>query len=136
MKASEIFLDKNISNRDKFGVYLRGRRLEIGMSLRYFSGLLGLTPAYISDIENGNRLAPTKKLDEIIKILKIENEEINYFYDLAGCSRENWSDINEYLAKTPNARRFLRLAKERNLSDEELSSTILNMIDKSSELEI
>jgi hypothetical protein len=39
------------------------------------------------------------------------------------------------LAKTPNARRFLRLAKERNLSDEELSSIILNMIDKSSELE-
>ena len=47
----------------------------------------------------------------------------------------NWQDINEYLATTPNARKFLRLAKDKNLSDEELSTIIYNMIDKSKELE-
>lgn len=135
MKPLDIVLDKNISNRDKFGVYLRERRLELGMSLRYFSGLLGLTPAYISDIESGNRLAPIKSLEKIIDILKIEKEDINAFYDLAGCTHGNWQDINEYLAKTPNARKVLRLAKDKNLSDEELSTMIYNMIDKSIEIE-
>ena len=135
MKPIDIVLDKNISNRDKFGVYLRERRLELGMSLRYFSGLLSLTPAYISDIESGNRLAPIKSLEKIIDILKIEKEDINAFYDLAGCTHGNWQDINEYLVKTPNARKFLRLAKDKNLSDEELSTIIYNMIDKSKELE-
>ena len=34
---------------------------------------------------------------------------------------------NEYLAKTPKAREFLRLAKQNNLSDKEISSLILSI---------
>lgn len=135
MKPSEIVFDKNINNREKFGTYIREKRLEIGMSIRYFAALLNLTPAYISDIERGNRTAPINYLDKMIEILKIEKEEINYFYDLAGCSHLNWPDINEYLAKTPSARKAIRLARDKNLSDEELSSIILDMIDKSNDEE-
>jgi len=135
MKPSEIVFDKNINNREKFGTYIREKRLEIGMSIRYFAALLNLTPAYISDIERGNRTAPINYLDKMIEKLKIEKEEINYFYNLAGCSHLNWPDINEYLARTPSARKAIRLARDKNLSDEELSSIILDMIDKSNDEE-
>ena len=127
MKPSEIFFDKTISNRDKFGTYLKGRRIELGMSIRYFAHIINLTPAYISDIENGNRLAPVKYLDKIIEILDIEEDEIQYFYDLAGCSHENWPDINTYLARTPNARKALRLVRDKNIPAEELFKFVTEM---------
>ena len=136
MKASEIVFDKNISNRDKFGVYLKEKRLELGMSVRYFAALLEVSPAYISDIENGNRVAPSNYLNKMIEILKIDEKDLEFFYDLAGCSKSNWPEINEYLGKTPNARKFLRLAKAKGLSDEEVSSMILSTIEDSNSQEL
>ena len=129
MKPSQIVFDKNIKNRDKFGVYLREQRKEIGMSVREFAFKLNLTPAYISDIEKGNRMAPQNYLEDMINILGVEENEIQYFYDLVGCSHSNWPEINEYLAKTPNARKAIRLARDNGMSEEEFLSTVLKMAD-------
>ena len=124
MKPSEIAKDNKISNRDKFGVYVKGRRKELGMTIRTFAGELNLTPAYISDFENGNRNAPLKYLEKVAHILLVEEDEINYFYDIAGASRSNWPDLNEYLAKTPNARKALRLARDKNMTGEQLLEAV------------
>lgn len=132
MKPSEIVFDKNISNRDKFGVYVKDRRIELGMSLRYLSGLLEFSPAYMSDIENGNRPAPINHLDDMIKALKVEENEIDYFHDLAGSSHGYWPDINEYLGKMPHARKFLRIARDNNISEEEIYNLITGFKDQES----
>ena len=129
MKAFEVIYDKNIPNSKKFGVYIKARRKDLNISLKEFAIALNLAPAYISDIENGNRTAPLNYLEQIAMILHIDNLELDYFYDLAGWTHSNWPDINEYLAKTPNARKALRLAKAKNLSDEVLSE-IINSIAK------
>lgn len=120
MKPSEIFNNKNISNRDKFGTFVRNRRKELGITLRDFALQLNISPAYVSDIENGNRYAPVNYLEQVASILKIENDELYYFYDIAGCTHGNWPDINEYLAKNPNARKALRLARDKNISEQQL----------------
>ncbi len=119
MKPSEVVMNDNISNRDKFGFYLRARRSEIGITLREFAEKLHLSPAYISDIEKGNRYAPINYLDQVAELLRVEQEERNYLFDLAGCSHSNWPDINEYLAENPNARKAIRLARDKNMSGEE-----------------
>ena len=124
MKPSEVIFDKTISNRDKFGVYVRARRSELDINLKDFAKELNLSPSYVSDIENGNRYAPLKYLKDTIKILKIEPLEVNSFYDLAGCSHSNWVDINEYLAKMPNARKAIRLARDKNITEQEFVEMI------------
>ena len=124
MKPSEIMFDKKISNRDKFGVYVKARRIELGMTVRDLANALNFSPAYISDIENGNRAAPLKHLKQVARLLKIDKEEIDAFYDIAGCAHLNWPDINEYLAKIPNARKAIRLARDMNLSEQEFLQII------------
>lgn len=133
MKPSDIVFDDNIDNRDKFGVYLRERRLELGMSVRYFAGLLGVSPTYISDIERGNRTAPTNfYLKQIIKLLEVNDEEIEYLYDLAGCTHLNWPEINDYLKDKPYARRALRVVRDKGLTEELL--LILDKFNKDNEI--
>ena len=129
MKPSEIMLNSKIPNKNKFGIYLKSRRREFNFTIREFAEQLNISPAYACDIENGNRNAPLQFLEKAINCLKIETSEIPYFYDLANYRQSNWPDINEYLAKTPNAREFLRIAKQKKLSDEDLSTLILS-IDK------
>jgi len=124
MKPSEILFDNSISNRDKFGVYVRGRRKELNMTLRDFAQTINLTPAYISDIENGNRYAPLNYLNQVMSILQVEDEEINAFYDIAGCTHSNWPDINEYLKDKPFARKAIRLARDKHMSGEEFLAIV------------
>ncbi len=133
MKPSEIFNNKNISNRDKFGTFVRNRRQELGITLRDFALQLNISPAYVSDIENGNRYAPVNYLEQVASILKIENDELYYFYDIAGCTHGNWPDINEYLAKNPNARKALRLARDKNISEQQLVQFIEQLKPKQEE---
>ena len=127
MKPSEILFNQSIANKKKFGVYIRTRRNELGLSLRNLAKQLNLSTAYISDIENGNRTAPLNNLKQIASLLLIEKSELDYFYDIAGCTHSNWPDINEYLTKIPSARKAIRLAKEKNISGEEFLEIVLKI---------
>jgi len=55
---------------------------------------------------------------KLIDVLKLKDDELDDFYDLAGCSHSNWADINDYLKDNPNARRAIRLARDRGLTEE------------------
>ena len=120
MKLSDIIKNNSIDNREKFGLYLQHCREERDQSIRDLAKMLDVTPTYISDIEKGNRHAPKNHIDKLIDIFNINDEDIDLFYDLAGCSRSNWPELNEYLAKNPNARKAIRLARDNNISGEEL----------------
>ena len=68
MKPSTLFFNKDINNREKFGVWLKTCRKEQDMSIRELANELGLSAAYISDIEKGNRKAPVNHLEKLAKI--------------------------------------------------------------------
>ena len=130
MKPSEIVFNDKISNRDKFGIYVSEKRKSLGISLRDFAAMLDFSPAYISDIERGNRKAPLSEdvQAKMVQILKVEEDEIDFFIDLVGCSHENWPELNSAMKESKEMRMALRAARDAGLSDEEFVEAFLTMI--------
>lgn len=108
-------------NKMPFGEYIRQRREELKKTMRGVANEVEISPAYLCDIENGNRKAPERFLDKFIQVLEITDpEEQNRFYDLAGVSKNGQhSDINTYIDGLPSARMALRTAKDHNFTDED-----------------
>ena len=106
-----------------FGEFIRERREHLGKSLRGLATEMEITPAYLSDIEKGNRYAPEKYLDKFIMVLEIPSSELNKFYDLAGKSRNNnYPDLSGYIGNSNMARVALRVARDCSATDEQWQS--------------
>ena len=104
-----------------FGEFVKQRREGLGKTIRAFAAEVKMSPAYLCDIENGNRKAPERYLENFANALGItKTEELNSFYDLAGVSKNGQhSDINGYIETLPSARMALRTAKDYNFTDED-----------------
>ena len=111
--------------KEQFGKYISEKRQTLGLTKKQCANLIGITPAYLSDIERGNRNAPTNHLNKIIEVLHIEHCELDAFYDLAGLSHGKWEDLNEMLNNLV-IRTTLRLAKEKNINPNELLEFVQN----------
>lgn len=105
----------------EFGTYIKSKREEQGKTLRGLAAEISISPAYLSDIENGYRRAPEKFLDRFVEALHIDTiEEKHKFYDMAGVSQNGQhKDINHYIDKRPNARIAMRTAIDKGLTDED-----------------
>jgi transcriptional regulator with XRE-family HTH domain len=115
---------------ESFGEYIKARREILGKSIRGLAQELGMTPVYLSDIEKGNRYAPEKYLERMIEILRISGDDIDFFYDLAGKSRNDiFPDLIEYIGKTEIARVALRKARDLNISKEQWQDFIDEICD-------
>lgn len=111
-----------------FGEYIKARREALGKSIRGLALELDMTPAYLSDIEKGNRYAPEKYLVRMAELLNIVGDDVNCFYDLAGKSRhDNYPDLAEYIGKTEIARVALRRARDLNISNSQWQDFIDKM---------
>jgi transcriptional regulator with XRE-family HTH domain len=106
-------------DEQSFGRFVEERRKAAGITLRSFSRMLNIAPAYLSDIEKGRRYPPNGKLEEISKLLKIVGEDKNTMLDKAAQAKTNAVpyDLPEYIMKKDLVRVALRRAKEGNLSD-------------------
>ena len=114
-----------------FGKFIEERRKALGLTLRGFASELDIAPAYMSDIEKGRRYQPNKKLDEIAKILKLNETEKNSMLDLAAMAKTKTvsSDLPEYIMEKDLARVALRRARDGKLSDEGWQE-VIDLIDK------
>lgn len=108
-------------NHLPFGEYVKQRRESLKMTMRDFAEKVQISPAYLCDIEKGNRKPPVKYLEKIAEVLQITDaEELNAFYDSAGVSKNGQhSDINTYIDGLPSARMALRTAKDKHFTDED-----------------
>ena len=105
----------------KFGEFIAERRKSRGLTLRGLAAELGIAPAYMSDIEKGNRYPPDKdKLYELARILCLSEEETNTMFDLAAGEKENTvsPDLPEYIMGNEHVRVALRMARDNNASSE------------------
>ena len=118
-------------NEMAFGKFIEERRKALGLTLRGFASELDIAPAYMSDIEKGRRYPPDKKLDEIAKILKLNETEKNSMLDLAAMAKTKTvsSDLPEYIMEKDLARVALRRARDGKLSDEGWHE-VIDLIDK------
>ena len=117
------------NNYPPFGEYVRARREALGKSLRGLAAELEMTPAYLNDIEKDNRYAPPEKyLAKMVEVLQISGEEVHYFYDLAGKSRNDvFPDLTPYIGEKSIARVALRKARDLDIPDSKWQDFIDSM---------
>ena len=123
------YVEKNVVDEKTFGNYLKKRRESLGMSIRGLAAELKVSAAYISDIEKGNRYAPSQeKLERLIEVLQIPEDDRLAFNDLASATHGfSYEDINPYLGRESHARVALRKAEKMGLSDSFWISVIERM---------
>ena len=66
---------------ETFGEFIRRRRKIRGIGLREMARLIGISPAYLTDIEKNRREAPSKNV--IGKISDILESNLEHLFDLA-----------------------------------------------------
>ena len=114
-----IFVNKGEKMSKKFGELVREYRGK--KTLKELGDEMGITPAYLSDIEKGNRFPSEDKLDKLIKVFELRDKKKNNFYDLVAKESKNKykvsGDIAEYIMKNEYLRNFIRIAKEKKLDN-------------------
>lgn len=117
-----------------FGAFIKEKRTEKHLTLRGFSRLIGISPVYVSSIENENRAAPTDDiLNKIIKVLVLKDEEQDLLYDLAAESKNSITlatDLLNYINENEVVHKALRIAKKYNANNDDWESFIENVSKK------
>lgn len=120
----------NMAEKNTFGEFLKQKRTDCGKTLRGFAAELGIAPAYLSDIEKGNRNPPEKYLQKMIELLKLTDTDVDTFYDLASVGKNGvYLDITEYIENTDTVRVALRRARDKNIQDD-FWKDVLDQINK------
>lgn len=110
-----------------FGSYVREKRLAAKVNLRKLAEILGIAPAYMSDIENDHRYPPEKeKIYQIAEALLLNQEETDLLFDLAGKTKKNSvsPDIADYIMDQDKSRAALRLARDTGAGEKEWEAII------------
>ena len=105
-----------------FGTFIRQQRQSKGYSLRQLAAEAGLSPVYMSNIENDRRPAPVQDLmDKLAEVLDLCKSEYELMLDLAAKSHDQRvsSDLPDYIMDRDIVRAALRTAKEADATDQE-----------------
>ena len=105
-----------------FGSFLREKRIARGLTLRGMAAKLGLSPVYMSNIENDRRAAPSQEyLERMAMLLQLDKPEREWLLDLAAKSQNNRvsADLPDYIMDREIVRAALRTAKEADATDQE-----------------
>lgn len=104
---------------NEFGKYLRRKRMERGLSLKYLAEVMGISSVYLCDVERGRRNSfDLERLEVIAKELKMGKEETNKLMDLAGFQRDEIApDISKYILENEPVKKALRVAKDAKSDD-------------------
>ena len=114
------------SKNEPFGKLVKTKRESLGKAQKVFAEEVGISPAYLCDIEGGNRRAPERYLEAFARALEITDpDELGEFYDMAGISQKGHHyDINMYIDDKPSARRAFRTAMDEGWTDDDWAELI------------
>lgn len=105
---------------ETFGIFVRLKRKEQGITLRNFANEIGISPVYESNIEKGIRTAPNgETVEKIAKVLSLDIEDKNKLFDLASETKNDITipyDICCYINDNRVVKNAIRLALEKNVS--------------------
>ena len=92
----------------------------LNLSARQLAIALDYSPVYICDIEKGRKPVPDEILEQLPRLLLLDEAETNEMYDLAAKSRNTISaDLPDYIMKKDIVRAALRTAKKHNVTDKQ-----------------
>jgi transcriptional regulator with XRE-family HTH domain len=100
--------------RDSFGNKLRKLRIQTGIGLRELARLINTSPGYLSDVELERVPPPSEEV--ILRIAIALDADKN---ELLLAAKKVDPELSNYVAQQPQAADFLRLAKEREFSNED-----------------
>ncbi|SCY68822.1 helix-turn-helix transcriptional regulator [Ruminococcus sp. YE282] len=120
--------------KKSFGAFLSEKRVLKDISLRHFSKIIGISPEYLSKIENNLRPAPKDiVLEKIADKLSLSIEDREILFDLAAESKAKLSlatDLVEYIRENEIVHKTLRLAKRCKVTTEEWQEIFDNIAKK------
>lgn len=131
---------------NSFGKYIEAKRKEKGINLRRFAQLIDdMSPAYLSDIEKGNRYPPDRdKIAKMAEELGLDAQETADLYDMAAFDRASVekekssavaSDLPEYIMSNEKLRVALRMARDSKAGDDDWVKVIEMLESKRKESE-
>ena len=113
----------------EFKEFISNKRKEKGLTLRKFATLIGISPAFLCDLESGNRSFPanSKKYPDLLvnisNVLELNEKDHNTLIDLASKSMLEKDkvpvEVKEYLQNVPMAQQALRIASEAGATNEQ-----------------
>lgn len=117
--------------KNEFGRFIESKRKEKGITLRKFADLIGIAPAYMSDLEKGHR-PPTKNMDILNAIalrLNLTETEKQTMFDYAKNDGVS-PDLPDYIMSEaiPNVRVALRMARDFN-ADNKVWQEVIDILE-------
>ena len=89
--------------QNEFTTIFKKLRENQGLTLRGLSDGLGLSPAYMCDIEQGNRMPTQKLVESMISFYKLNHEQQRLLYDAAALATDMLPyDVVEFLKTHPD----------------------------------
>lgn len=108
--TSYAYIDENQDVPDIANL-VKTRRLDRNWSLRQLGTQIGVTPAYVADIEAGRRLPSAELKERIAAVLDIPADE------LAAADSRLTPDLRDWIAERPSLTSLLRSLRESPESD-------------------
>ena len=121
-----------IESQITFGEYIYNKRLEKDISLRRMAEMLGYSAPFWSEVEKGKKNPPSlDKLQQIVKILSLTDDETTQLYDLAMKRRDTIPpDIPAYISENEIIKVALRAARDLGAEEGDWQKFISDLKDK------
>jgi transcriptional regulator with XRE-family HTH domain len=105
---------------ERFGERIRRIRMARGLGLRETATKVGISATYLSRIEtNEEKTPPAEKVIQTLANLLGDN-----FDELMSLAGRIPTDVTEYFTKDPGLPAFLRTAREKGLTSEQLTRLV------------
>ncbi len=116
---------------ENFGDYIRERRLSKNIKLRDLAAALGISAAYLSAIEKGERQAPSYDVQiKLAECLQFTQEQTQMMFDLAASTKREGTlplDVAKFLKSDEYLVLFLREALNLGLDGKKLLKLLTNI---------
>lgn len=124
-----IKVNGGLTMRTRLGDFLRSIRMKADISLRKMATDLGISPAFLSAVENGKKKMPDSWFALIPETYHLSESESDEFTDIAYESFET-VELNLVKAKGANKKLAIRLARRFDEIDEKTCEELLEVLEK------
>ena len=104
-----------------FGSFIREKRIKKSIKLNTFAGMIGISPVYLSYLENGKRPAPSNRvLNAVIRHLQLDTADTEILLSLAAKTHHKPTipnDVIDYINNNEHVIYALREAKKHHVPD-------------------
>ncbi|MBR0396611.1 MAG: helix-turn-helix domain-containing protein [Clostridiales bacterium] len=114
--------------RTRLGDFLRSIRMKANISLRKMANDLGISPAFLSAVENGKKKMPDSWFALVPDTYDLSDSEVNEFKDIAYESFDT-VELNIAKASENNKKLAIRFARRFDDIDEKTSEELLEILE-------